>query len=1360
MATYNTKYYGFYDLADGGKVRLLIQERDWNGGSYRIAHMQGLSLEIGGGSDPIYTPVVKTSLRFSMADAYDIGATVGGIECIEDGAKHGRWEELYTNDATKYRVILRWEPASGASAAPSRDAAIWTGYLTPDSWQEDMYYHGSIAFTARDMLGALSDVDFDAPGTDGVITVAELINGAVAKCQAAMAVSLQTDRALVNIAANESIFASRIPVAAFDGATWWDALTDTLEALGLVMRYNGNNGWAVAALRYLPTLLSREQHTCGFINHTGVRQLDPPVKDISSEFNLDITEADVPAPAVADYSSFGNVKVLTKHKELINPVAQSNAPGFGLSQASGGWAALAGSAECPPLFTKPLAAFGGAFDVSPSPYFICNTGQKNLIGTQLNYGRAVTRASVFTAPCRLIIAQDGPLVTIFGSYFNLVRVLGDHAMPALESARVYISDGNGNYYDGNGSWSQGTEKTSDKDDTAGALDPILIPFSAGVAELDIIPPSGTTKMDITVNIVHVAVAGDISSVVNDAMFAPLAVSIAEPSVSKLPNIYSVRTEYNDAYNVRITRTPALGSVDTVLPKALFTNVLLGASAPLSNSWNWPGSVTGYPLEVMVQAQLLMLYAASMSVFTGTFYDKTYPWAIPGSSYLYFARPCVLMRGTYDFTTGYVRDVALREYLTWDQVWGTFAPEYTVVAERGTGAGAGSGASGRGTAGGGGTLVSWGEETAGHYAPLSVGSDTRNVALPGHGHTIAEVDNLQTTLDTQAAAILAVKTAFEDLFTKVNAGTEANPSYRIRANYDLYSVGDVAALGPGSGSGGGGGSNVAWDQIQGATGGVRIATITINDVDTAVYAPAAPVSSVAGLTGVITSSALRTAMGLGTAAQKNVGVANGVASLDANGRVPSAQLPSYVDDVLEYSSRSAFPATGESGKIYVALDTNLTYRWGGSGSGYVEISPSLALGETSSTAYRGDRGKYAYDFAVASGFGTPGDDYVPVTLGSSTENVLTAHQSLANCAKLNADNTFTGVNTFSARITANAGILIPVTSGIDVKSGSTVKRMLSFNWWNNGANGHIIPPSDVSYNLGDSSAPFYYLFTKQIALGAYGGNIWGDSSNDDPILSVWGTSSAPYGDLVFGHDSASAKRNMLFASKASTTFKVAGVEKYRMDASCLRPASNGGLDLGAGSYRWNKVYALRWHPTSSDNIYVEYNTTIGAFYFHGNIAASGDICALHPGSGSGNPWQVSSSILPTQNNAYALGSSALRFSDAYVVNANASGTITADTINVTNLNVADTLIWFASDPDLLDDDGASVLNGEDIDVSAADFAEIVAGRKRRIRTGNATTGYTYHTVLAISGTTDEYIVHFGAGYRLEQVGDGYYRIYSS
>ena len=72
-----------------------------------------------------------------------------------------------------------------------------------------------------------------------------------------------------------------------------------------------------------------------------------------------------------------------------------------------------------------------------------------------------------------------------------------------------------------------------------------------------------------------------------------------------------------------------------------------------------------------------------------------------------------------------------------------------------------------------------------------------------------------------------------------------------------------------------------------------------------------------------------------------------------GKVPVSQLPSYVSDVIECDAKSAFPASGDSGKIYVAKDTNLTYRW--SGTAYVEISPSVALGETAETAYPGDRG---------------------------------------------------------------------------------------------------------------------------------------------------------------------------------------------------------------------------------------------------------------------------------------------------------------------------------------------------------------------------------------------------------------------
>lgn len=103
-----------------------------------------------------------------------------------------------------------------------------------------------------------------------------------------------------------------------------------------------------------------------------------------------------------------------------------------------------------------------------------------------------------------------------------------------------------------------------------------------------------------------------------------------------------------------------------------------------------------------------------------------------------------------------------------------------------------------------------------------------------------------------------------------------------------------------------------------------------------------------------------------------GTANGVAELDSTGKVPANQLPSFVDDVIEgylnagklYKEEAhTSQINGETGKIYIDLHTNKTYRW--SGSAFVVISDTIALGETSTTAYRGDRGKTAYDHSQAA-----------------------------------------------------------------------------------------------------------------------------------------------------------------------------------------------------------------------------------------------------------------------------------------------------------------------------------------------------------------------------------------------------------
>lgn len=147
-----------------------------------------------------------------------------------------------------------------------------------------------------------------------------------------------------------------------------------------------------------------------------------------------------------------------------------------------------------------------------------------------------------------------------------------------------------------------------------------------------------------------------------------------------------------------------------------------------------------------------------------------------------------------------------------------------------------------------------------------------------------------------------------------------------------------------------------------------------------------------------------------------GAANGLAELDSAGKVPAAQLPSFVDDVLEgYYYNSKFyresahttEITGETGKIYVDIPSNKTYRW--SGTAYVVISDTIALGETASTAYRGDKGKIAYDHSQGAHARTDATKVEKSTTNGNvkingTETVVYAHPSTHAASMITQDAT--------------------------------------------------------------------------------------------------------------------------------------------------------------------------------------------------------------------------------------------------------------------------------------------------------------------------------------------------------------------
>lgn len=249
-----------------------------------------------------------------------------------------------------------------------------------------------------------------------------------------------------------------------------------------------------------------------------------------------------------------------------------------------------------------------------------------------------------------------------------------------------------------------------------------------------------------------------------------------------------------------------------------------------------------------------------------------------------------------------------------------------------------------------------------------------------------------------------------------------------------------------------------------------------------------------------------------------GAPNGLASLNESGIIPSAQLPSYVDDVIEVDTFSNLPGTGESGKIYIVQDTNLTYRW--SGTGYVEISKSLALGETSSTAYPGDKGK-----ATTDKLNKTSNKVVvgPVTVNPSTDKVVLKYQTHFTSTNSDSEDS----HTINAATTSQAGVMTSADktklNGLKDQAGITsdidaVQTNLETHI-NNKSNPHEVTKDQVGLgnvdNTSDANKPISTATQNALndKFSATEGNTLKQIVNDMPDLVVTGGSLRHNSDSV-------------------------------------------------------------------------------------------------------------------------------------------------------------------------------------------------------------------------------------------------------
>ena len=181
---------------------------------------------------------------------------------------------------------------------------------------------------------------------------------------------------------------------------------------------------------------------------------------------------------------------------------------------------------------------------------------------------------------------------------------------------------------------------------------------------------------------------------------------------------------------------------------------------------------------------------------------------------------------------------------------------------------------------------------------------------------------------------------------------------------------------------------------------------------------------------INSGNVTTALGFTPENPANKGAANGYASLDSGGKVPSAQLPSYVDDVLEFVNLAAFPGTGEVDKIYVAIDTNKTYRWGG--STYVEISASP--GSTDAVP-EGSTNKYYTDARARAAISATGSlSYNSSTGVLSFTDAVTSVAGRTGAVTL-ATSDISGLGTMATQNASNVNITGGSIDGITIDGGT-------------------------------------------------------------------------------------------------------------------------------------------------------------------------------------------------------------------------------------------------------------------------------------------------------------------------------------
>lgn len=641
MATYKTRLTKTFNT-EWGVFRLFIYEKtDGFGIAREIGEVfTSLALNIEGQSDDIDAPIIKSTLTFSLIDAPEKDS---GKE------KWGNWEELYTSDATKWKVEL-----SGKSTDEQEFKTLWSGYLTPDSFTETLQYHGVVTITARDNIGHLQDFDFDAKGNaEGMITPYELITEAWAKIGCPMTLDWRGDADENEWPQAEGVDAVDMyfNVSAFKGRTWYEAVSDTLSSLGLVMRYIGMNRVAVCPLRRLP---AQGMESADVVRHLtpvfmayGTRELAPAVKDIEEVVNYDLPGDVAQAnPRKDEFSGETGSCPFTKKDE------------YGAMET--------GSAVVNPLSNEGDYGWG---NIQSNTLFL----DASLFRSELRDSKA-NDTQVFLAACtknrmvwygKQMRLEDDLMLTIergtmAGKLGDILVDVGTQKQVSLLGAIKRVYDGKEEYYDGV-NWQQTTAELT------------MVFNEDGVYEL-LVPSHGAKGYGLLqVFITGVEVEwlfGYPENAVGGVYIGIKTLSYGLSSTRSLMSKNAVKTVYDENNNIRLSRTPALGpAYDKVAIPGLIVNGMFrkdGDNYVPAPEWKWKQDSEAYQLAVLVHKQLLCYHSKPNNLLSGTIVNASL--VDPRTIWTWKGKEHLLLSGSLNILTGHIDGAVLREFRHYSEMW--------------------------------------------------------------------------------------------------------------------------------------------------------------------------------------------------------------------------------------------------------------------------------------------------------------------------------------------------------------------------------------------------------------------------------------------------------------------------------------------------------------------------------------------------------------------------------------------------------------------------------------------------------------------------------------------------------------------